>query len=319
MGGVAQLLSSCALYLALGCSFFCFTRMHTYFHRRLASLENHKPYSHKKGHALHNGFQKCARCERDGYEEPKPFESIMAAANEMDPHFRRATCSAPHDYRRLVGVVGIFTVDDRTDLRAMHRQGWMASAYQFPHSPNGLMTRFVARSSGSRARLPQLSRESDAHGDVVFLRDDASLPRSLGPLASLAGWWECAVHAWPGALFIGKADDDTLIRLRSVAAHLGSAHAILSQRHHAPRIYWGLMEAFSWLTEPSRPVSEKALAPRPSASASASALVLSPRSQPSPSPSPFTIRSAGRSAMVAIGESGACACACTRTYTDTCT
>lgn len=154
---------------------------------------------------------------------------------------------------RLYGVLGVFTVDDRALLRDAHRKSWMAPALQFPSVRGSLAARFVARAAG--AELPVLLRESQAHGDITFLNASATAPRSTGPLLTLLAWWECAVTAWPGATFIGKADDDVWIDLPRVGAHLHSTHADLCGRHPTPRVYWGLMESYSWQLETQMPVA----------------------------------------------------------------
>lgn len=169
-----------------------------------------------------------------------------------------AFCAPPADERRVVGAVGVFTVNSRSELRAAHRRSWLAAP---PSQPHLLAARFVARGRGDGGSDPRddasitlLTREARRFGDIIFLDENASLARHVGPLFTLVAWFECAARVWPNALFVGKADDDVWIDLAGVAAHLHSVQAALRELHASPRIYWGLMEGFSWLTDAKQPV-----------------------------------------------------------------
>ena len=163
----------------------------------------------------------------------------------------------PPDPRPVLGVIGVFTVDDgnRRLLRDEIRATWLSTAFlrqggSVPRSQR-LTARFVARGAGPGASA--LRAEALVSKDFVFLDANASLARGLGPLLTLLEWWACATVAWPSAQYIGKADDDVWIDMPAVSAHIHATHTILHARHRGtaivPRIYWGLFETFHWMSE----------------------------------------------------------------------
>ena len=171
---------------------------------------------------------------------PRTIRGLMDEGTVQQPMVSPSPFCVERNDAHLVAVVGVFTVDDRYLLRGVHRATWMAPALQHPTVRGSAVARFVARAAG--AQLPALQREAREHGDVTFLNASVHAPRSTGPLLSLVAWWACAQLAWPGAMHIGKADDDVWIDLPRIGAHLHSTHAVLREQNASPRIYWGLME-----------------------------------------------------------------------------
>ena len=157
----------------------------------------------------------------------------------------------------LVGVVGVFTFHDghRQDLRDALRHSWtveQSAQQQQQQQQQQLLVRFVARGRGVGALA--LRNESARNGDdILFVDSEASLPRSVGPLATLLAWWECALVAWPSVHTIGKADDDVLFSPPAVAAHVHATLTLLQEQQRdafrtlpPPRLYWGVHETFHW-------------------------------------------------------------------------
>ncbi len=147
---------------------------------------------------------------------------------------------AARDATRHLAVLGVLGTDDPS-FRNMARATWLAELTQ----GSGIHVRFVLRGGNASVAVRE---ESARHGDVVFVNAPAALSRVSGPLHSIVLWWECALHAWPRAALIGKADTDTWLHLHAVGGLLEQAmHAM----EHAlgltsPQLYWGVMETFSW-------------------------------------------------------------------------
>ena len=84
--------------------------------------------------------------------------------------------------------------------------------------------------------------EAAANDDVTLVDAEADLHRSVGPLVTLLRWYECALHAWPRAALIGKADDDVWIDMLGVAAHLRASVSLLAPADFV----WGKLESYHW-------------------------------------------------------------------------
>ena len=148
-------------------------------------------------------------------------------------------CSNP-DHTPWLAVIGILSLDEHFALRRQVRSTWL-------HGDPRFLTKFVLRGI---AALEASVNESAAHGDMLYLKAPASMPRKVGPLLKLMRWLECATTAWPQARLIGKADDDTYIYLPGVGDHL---QRTLSFASGAP-VYWGSMESFHWHLDAHRPI-----------------------------------------------------------------
>ena len=158
-------------------------------------------------------------------------------------------CAPRQPAAKHLAVLGVLSTEAALHLRNAARSTWMSQL------TNGsqILPKFVIR--GINASQSMVS-EHERHGDVVFVRAPASLRRESGPLRSIVLWWECALHAWPNAQLIGKADDDTWLHLRGVALLLQRSLAVATRELHLKqtRLYWGLMETFSWHVERGEPV-----------------------------------------------------------------
>ena len=149
-----------------------------------------------------------------------------------------AWCPLP-DRRPYGGVVGVLSAEGREVYRTMLRHTWLAESATL-----GLPSRFVVRGVGASDTLLE---EARAYGDIVLVYARASLPRAVGPLHSLFGWWRCALTAWPGAELVGKADDDVWVDIRGVLWQLAATRAVLTNKLHAePSMLWGVIETFHW-------------------------------------------------------------------------
>lgn len=145
----------------------------------------------------------------------------------------------------LLAAIGILSHGGNGELRSWIRKSWLSPSSARDARAAGVVVRFVLRelgaSSGER-------READLHHDVAFVAAQAALKRGRGPLVSLFLWWRHALSAWPGVLFIGKADDDIYCHVTGVAAHLRQSLLTVREatRSQTPRIYWGAFEQFSF-------------------------------------------------------------------------
>ena len=164
---------------------------------------------------------------------------------------------APPNIHPLFGVLGVFTAEENVARRAAARTWLSGTSHHDDRSMAGmLLARFVARGIGV---TPILAREAQVDGDVIFLRGRADMPRANGPLLTLILWLRCALHAWPRATLIGKADDDVWVHVGATVAHLqGSLGALRSvlrvADNETPRMYWGLMETYAWSLTSHRPM-----------------------------------------------------------------
>ena len=177
-----------------------------------------------------------------------PWSSIGQAMLEARPE-----CSAPVRHDALLAVLGIFTTDSEHSHRhrTEARKTWLAQASRSA----SLDVHFVARTRGLRVRSP-LHAESRNHGDFVFIDASSRLSRSQGPLATLWAWMHCAVARWPNTELLGKADDDVMLLLPSITAHLrGSLDELrrIQNVPESPSMLWGVQESYHWDVLTRRP------------------------------------------------------------------
>ncbi len=161
-------------------------------------------------------------------------------------------CTAQRRDDELLAVLGVFTTESAHSHahRRQARKTWLAPGTWPPE----LDVKFVARGRGASHRI---WKEADTHGDVVFLNESSELSRAHGPLVTLMAWLECVATAWPNAELVGKADDDVMLMLGGVAAHLHGSQAELRRIGGVgaapPRMLWGLLESFHWDAATHRP------------------------------------------------------------------
>ena len=116
--------------------------------------------------------------------------------------------------------------------RATIRSSWLTS----PVALRSVTTRFVLRCGGDESLHVRTSTqlENRTNGDLLCADVPASDGRKRGPVRALWWWMRYAHHAFAGARFLGKADDDVYI-------HLADAEALLLdiERSNAGLAYVG--------------------------------------------------------------------------------
>jgi len=148
-----------------------------------------------------------------------------------------------------LGALGIFSAAEKPVFRHAARRSWLSGAAAL-EAAGGLACRFVIRGQNASA---ELLREVRSTADILLL-DAQPLDRVRGPLVSLVLWLDCALHAWPSARLIGKADDDVFIRLAGVQRHLQlTFEAVRARSHSKPLLYWGVHETYNWDNDSSLP------------------------------------------------------------------
>ena len=123
-----------------------------------------------------------------------------------------------------------------------------------------IILRFVVRSTGTTpTQVRPKDEEAYRHADVLLLSRSTQLSKSVGPIQSLLGWWQCAVTAWPRVELIGKAEDDVWIDLRGVAWQLTATQKAIQAQQvlgvgagSRADLYWGVMETCHWAHELNR-------------------------------------------------------------------
>ena len=167
----------------------------------------------------------------------------------------------PPDSTPALGALGVMSAEGRHSFRSVIRSTWMPDS-EATANPNRLLVRFVLR--GLKASVDVVA-EATEFRDVVFVAALATLPRTVGPLHSLFGWWRCTLSAWPNAKLVGKADDDVWIDLPGIEWQLLATRRALRGRPREStlpaedrlpledRLCWGLMETFHWSFEDRRP------------------------------------------------------------------
>jgi hypothetical protein len=146
-------------------------------------------------------------------------------------------CEAP-DPAPYVAALGILSHEgsrEQNFIRDVSRHSWLAT------KPPDVVARFVLRAGGGSATAHE---ERSRHADVTLIDAPAHENQGSGALISLFGWFSCALHAWPAARAIGKAEDDVWVNLTSAAAQLSAALAAggLAREH----LYWGSFEVYHW-------------------------------------------------------------------------
>ncbi|KAL1510928.1 hypothetical protein AB1Y20_005756 [Prymnesium parvum] len=169
----------------------------------------------------------------DGFAWP----ADLSPARSDAPSFCR-----PSDRASRLAVLGIFSADAHIAHRREIRHSWLHSS---PES--GIAAHFVLHGRGAHSLVLD---EAVRHGDIVFLDGEAEMHRKQGPLAKLLLWMRCAAAAWPGALLVGKADDDTWVHMSGVARQLRA-----SLSGGGRYIYWGRTETFHWYERAHRPAA----------------------------------------------------------------
>ena len=149
--------------------------------------------------------------------------------------------SQPKDLRRLLGVLGVFSHAPKLLIRRTIRETWLTLAHE------SLVTKFVMRAQGD----DRVAQEAAKQGDVVMLDAPSAMSKDVGPLWSSILWLACAPRAWPGAVMVGHAEDDTYLHLPGIVSHLRHTQSILPR--HTPRdseggvrVLWGEFEVFHW-------------------------------------------------------------------------
>ena len=118
------------------------------------------------------------------------------------------------DNSRLLLVLGVIS-----NPRTPHTRQWIRSTYMAtaPRRNGRVILRFVMGKRGlNAADERQLTAEHRAHSDIEHI--DASDFGDRGGIFScidkLFAWFPHAVHAFPGARFYAKADDDSYVDVR---------------------------------------------------------------------------------------------------------
>ncbi|KAL1499881.1 hypothetical protein AB1Y20_012564 [Prymnesium parvum] len=151
-----------------------------------------------------------------------------------------ATACPQREVHASLAVLGVFSADAHSPLRAALRESWMApAAIREAAALHGIDVRFVLRGLGAS---PPVVEEEAEFRDIVFVNASAAAGRKTGPLLTLFLWWRHALNCWPQVKLIGKADDDVWVRLAATATHLSA----LTQQLHGGSLYWGAMELFHW-------------------------------------------------------------------------
>lgn len=153
------------------------------------------------------------------------------------------TCDASPDVSPRLAVLGVFSIDQATHqaYRSAIRGSWMKQA-----TASGFVAKFILRGLNANEHV---IREQAEHGDIVFVRAPATMPRAVGPLQTLVLWFPCAVRSWPRAELI-----DVWLHLPGIAAHVLASLAALRTDGRVPHIYWGQHETYSWNTTDHLPV-----------------------------------------------------------------
>jgi hypothetical protein len=117
-----------------------------------------------------------------------------------------------------------------TNPRTPHTRTWIRETYlaalKNAEQPPRVLTRFIVGTRGlSAADETQLAREHAEHADIE--RIDASDFNVAGGIYScidkLFEWFRHAPRAYPGAAWYAKADDDSLVDIPRLVAHLAPA------------------------------------------------------------------------------------------------
>lgn len=122
------------------------------------------------------------------------------------------SCAEPTS-ARLLAVVGVFAHLGTRDFRMALRKT------AFADTPPDMRTCFVVRGvNGSLAA--EMLVEDDRYHDFVLVDAAETLPRAVGPLIVLQLWFKRALHDFPLARFVGKADNDVYFDLVRIGAQL---------------------------------------------------------------------------------------------------
>jgi len=135
--------------------------------------------------------------------------------------------------------------------RTPHTREWIRSTYlssvpaNSESDPSGALIRFVMGQRGlNKDDRRKLHLEQAAHHDLAFI--DASDFGERGGIFScidkLFAWFPHAVHAYPGAIFYAKADDDSYVDVRRL---LGLLSPLRSFRN----VYLGYVQYDSFLAD----------------------------------------------------------------------
>ena len=107
-------------------------------------------------------------------------------------------------------VLGILTTVDTQEKRALIREVEFARCGQ---QENGkwVVCKFVIGNQAEPAKLEDLHREQELHGDIVVLDE----PENMNEGKSIA-YFRWATETYPGAGFVMKADDDVYVLPRNM-------------------------------------------------------------------------------------------------------
>ena len=115
-------------------------------------------------------------------------------------------CEATQADTTTLLALGIISTVDRRYMRDASRPTWLSRL------PRDVRVNFVLRGLGLTSDMRRAAlEEATVSRDVLFVTASATLNRAAGPLHSTFLWLRCAIHRYPGAPFIGKAEDDVWV------------------------------------------------------------------------------------------------------------
>ena len=142
---------------------------------------------------------------------------------------------AMRDASELVLVMGVIT-GPASKTRALLRTTWMKDSAQ-AHT----LVRFVLGSLNTSAcghvSVEALAAEESEHKDVVHLHDVPDCSKWHSPL-KVHAWYQHALAHLPPAPWLGKMEDDGMVRLRPLAQMLGVLSAQLPTVGYVGNMQW---------------------------------------------------------------------------------
>ena len=209
------------------------------------------PASRAGGKPVYHPFATTARLH-DEHELPTPLPQrppLPPAAEPLCSAWLRSFERAPPKRSGRLLVLGIISAPNNAARRLWIRH--VTSPFAAPHK---IEVRFVIGARGlSTARCMLTRRESAEHRDLQMLDahdDDAWARASHGIGVSCIDktfqWFTHALYHYPGALFLGKADDDQYLSVPNLAAILWAIDTSLDAEESD--VYAGWVQYASYRT-----------------------------------------------------------------------